>query len=145
MQIKFVFFFCPSLVFFVDSFSETWKAGEARGPIVRVRNASQDDTALVEHELEHVRQWYTWVFVSAIAAWALFNNAAYWQYALALGVSLHGLLYRFVPAYRQWAEVEAYKVQAENCDTPLETFATFIATDYDLSITPEAALQLLKD
>jgi hypothetical protein len=145
MQIKFVFLFCPALVFFVDSFSEAWKAGEARGPLVRVRSTSQDDKALVEHELEHVRQWYTWVSVSAIVAWALFNNAAYWQYALAMGVSIHGLLYRFVDSYRQWAEVDAYKVQAENCDTPLSVFATYIATDYDLPITAEAALQLLKE
>lgn len=79
----------------------------------------QDDYGIHMHEYTHIRQ-----------AWA---NP--W----------HGFMYKHLDWYKLQSEVEAYKEQAkhyENDRRPL--FAEFIATDYGLSISPEAALQLLR-
>ena len=107
------------LVFYVESLSGT-KAGEARGPVVRILESKRDDPGILAHEMVHVRQWFR-----------------------TLGI--HSFLYLLSDDYKLRAEVEAYREQALHCpDDRRPLFAKFLSERYDLSITPEAALELLK-
>ncbi|MDP3650910.1 MAG: hypothetical protein Q8R67_04420 [Rhodoferax sp.] len=61
------------------------------------------------------------------------------------GFALHSLLYALVPAYRLWAEVQAYREQLRHYpDDRTELFAGFIAANYRLTVTPEKAEALLR-
>jgi hypothetical protein len=60
--------------------------GEAKGPIIWIRKDEIDNKGVLEHEFEHVRQ-----------AWRGF-------------LIFHSLLL-WIPAYREWTEVEAMKKQ----------------------------------
>lgn len=107
------------LVFYVESLQGT-RAGEARGPVIRILEAYRDDAGILAHEMVHVKQWFR-----------------------TLG--LHSFLYILSDDYKLSAEVEAYKEQMTHYPgdrRPL--FAKFLSERYDLSITPEAALELLK-
>ena len=92
-----------------------------RGPVIFIRPEHRNDAGLLAHEKVHVRQW--------------------WR---TLG--LHSFLYLFSKAYKLRAEVEAYKVQAKYAKghDPMPTYAHFIATKYNLNITEEEALALLR-
>lgn len=107
------------LTFYVNSLPNNF-GGYANGPVIRILKKHKDDEGLYQHELMHVRQWFYFPI-------------------------LHNLLYLFVPEYKLWAEVEAYKRQLKHYpDDRSELFAEFIATRYDLKVTKEYALWLLK-
>lgn len=96
-------------------------AGRAQGPVIRILERSRGDRGLYEHELLHAKQWW-----------------------FTLG--LHSFLYLLIPAYRLWAEVQAYKEQAKHyADDRRELFADFIAHRYGLNIAPQQALQKLME
>lgn len=145
MKLKFTFGFLPVLVTYVDSLGGG-KAGESRGPWVRVVESYANDTGLLEHELTHARQWYMAALLALAAALvARENDWVYWQYVAYSAPGLHGLLYLLVPAYKLWAEVEAYKVQMGFYpDDRAPLFAGFIADRYDLDTTQAQALQRLR-
>ena len=108
-------------IIITERFIPSWAAGCAFGPIVLIRPKYKDDKGLVAHELMHVKQW---VFTFGI----------------------HGFLYLLSDVYKLWAEVQAYKKQATYYDDDrLPMFAGFISTRYDLNITPENALKLLRE
>ena len=108
------------LTLYVDSLPQG-RAGCANGPVIRILKAKRDDEGLYQHELMHVKQWF-----------------------LTLG--LHSLLYLLVDEYKLWAEVAAYRKQATYyADDRRPLFAGFIAHHYDLRITPESALALLRE
>lgn len=87
---------------------------------IRILGKYRDDEGIYQHELLHVKQFYC-----------------------TLG--LHCLLYKFVPEYKLWAEVEAYKKQLKYYpDDKSELFAEFISTRYGLKVAKEYALWLLK-
>lgn len=104
---------------YVDSFPETWKAGEARGPLIRILERKKDDLGVLEHEKCHVRQWW-----------------------FTLG--FHPLLYRFSKRYKFWAEVKAFKQQMKYHPNPW-WYAQVLAERYDLGITRDEAYQRLID
>lgn len=85
---------------------------------IKIRPAYRMDAGLLEHEKEHYRQF-------------------------CRTVGLHVLLYAWVPRYRLWAEVQAYKVQLKYPRGSAALFAKFISEDYGLDISPEKALALL--
>lgn len=119
MRIQFVYCILPTPVFFVDSLGE-WKAGEVRGPVVRIRKDCAEDAGLLAHELTHVKQW--------------------WRTA-----GLHSVLYLLSKSYRLKSEVEAYKAQAAcypDDRTPL--FAYYLSTRYGLDITHASAILLMR-
>lgn len=100
-----------------------------RGFFIFVRIKYKDDTALLEHELVHVRQF-----------WRTF------------GLSL--LLYSLSKKYRLAAEVEAYQTQlqvhermdtltSEEMDAVRLLYADFISTKYRLDISTVDAYRLL--
>jgi hypothetical protein len=88
--------------------------------ITLIRPKCKDDKALAAHEQVHVQQFWHAPFI-------------------------HGLLYRFSKAYRQAAEVEAYKVQLKMQPQNLDIFAGYLSNNYDLGITKEQALKLLQE
>ncbi len=69
---------------------------------------------------------------------------------LAIGAAAHVVLYRYVRAYRQWAEVQAYRVQmryprADGTYLSLDDAAwRLTASRYDLGLTLTEARDLLK-
>lgn len=109
------------LTFYTDRFVAKGAAGCARGPLIFIRPQYKDDRGLLEHEKVHRWQWLRTLTLSS------------W-------------LYKFVPEYRLHAEVEAYKEQAKWYeDDRLPKFAGFISRNYDLKISVENALKLLKE
>jgi hypothetical protein len=81
----------------------------------------RNDAGLHAHELVHVRQWF-------------------------FSLGLLPILYYFVPKFKLWCEVQAYKVQLEYyADDRSWQFAGFIANKYGLDVTQFEAHRLLKD
>ena len=96
-------------------------AGCNYGPISFIRPEKRDDVGLAAHENTH--------------------QAQFWASPL-----LFPFRYCFSRQAKLAYEVEAYKAQAA-CyeDDRLPLFAGFISANYNLPITPEAALALLKE
>jgi hypothetical protein len=117
MTVNFVYKIFPVLILFAHSLGE-WKAGEARGPVIRIAKSHADDAGLLAHELTHVKQFYR-----------------------TLG--LHGLLYLLSKRYRLAAEVEAYREQLKYSPENAELFAEFIADRYNLGTSKQEAMMFL--
>jgi hypothetical protein len=121
--------------------------GTANGPVIRILEKYKDDAGIHAHELCHVLQWFQLLLVGCIAAIVLYQAGLpeFAGYALLAGMTMHSLLYLAFPAYKLWAEVEAYQEQAE-CyvadKRPL--FARFISENYGLKITQADALARLR-
>jgi len=106
------------LVFYVDSLPSGF-GGMAHGPVIRILERLRGDEGIRQHELTHVKQW-----------------------VCTLG--LLGLFYYFIPKFRLWCEVQAYKKQMKYyADDRSWRFAESIATKYRLDITQEQAHILL--
>jgi len=109
------------LTFYTDRFIPKGSAGFETMGLIFIRPKYRDDYGLYRHELEHVKQTFRGLF--------FFDQFGY-------------LLSK---RYRLWSEVQAYHEQAKHYpDDRMPLFARFIADDYGLSITQEAALQLLR-
>lgn len=132
------------LTFFVKSLGPD-TAGEARGPVIRILEKYRHDEGIYQHELMHVMQWAVWSILCLPTAYVLYQLGLFDYLGLAiLPCTFHQLLYKIMPAYRFWAEVEAYKVQALSYpDDRRPLFAEFIAGYYDLNITTKQALDAL--
>jgi hypothetical protein len=108
------------LTFYTTFGLKPWMAAATRGPVIFIHPRFKGDKGILEHEKVHRFQWF-----------------------ITLG--LHPILYLLVPIYRLWAEVEAYKKQLKYCtEDRTEEFANDIAIFYDLRISKENALKLLK-
>jgi hypothetical protein len=106
------------LVFYVDSLPNGF-GGMAHGPIVRILKRLRGDEGIRQHELVHVRQWL----------WTL---------------GMLPLLYWLFPRFKFWAEVQAYRVQAQYyADDRRLLFAKFISTKYGLDVSIERAYAAL--
>lgn len=138
-------------------------AAIAIGPIILVKNYYKNNKGLINHEKFHVKMFWIWYILSLIILTSiglylgyiplitdpenikmLFNNLLF-QNILFASVVPRSLLYKFVPRYRLWEEVKAYKIQEKtNKQNKLEEFAYYLATYYDIDISEEEALKLLK-
>ena len=78
----------PALVVYTDNLPEG-VGGRANAFVVRLRPEYANDEGMLQHELEHVKQAYASLLV------------------------LHPLAYRFIKAYRFWAEMKAYERQMQ--------------------------------
>jgi hypothetical protein len=134
----------PHITHYTDSLPEG-VGGTAQGPIIRIRPKYKDDKGLHQHELEHVKQWWIATIVSAVllAAGLHYLQEPLWGAVGSIGV--HGALYKLIPAYRLWCEVQAHKVQLQYSPHALKHFALRIATKYGLKITAEDAEQRLRE
>jgi hypothetical protein len=109
------------LTFYVNSLPPG-VSGRANGPIIRILKSRKGDEGLYQHELTHVKQAFLGLFI------------------------IHALLYKLLPEYRLWAEVQAYKKQAKYYpDDRIPLFAAAIATRYNLKISKENAEALLRE
>lgn len=138
--------------------------GDARAFVNRYLPKYRDDVGIHRHEETHNAQWYAWLALGAVLAGVAYlvpQTSQYWPFPLLIGAVTHQLLYgNFsllgihypgVARYRLWAEVAAYKVQLK-ANPPdwlpgvdcVALYAGFLAADYGLTLTPEAALNLLK-
>ena len=140
----------PNITVYTDNLPEH-VGGRANAFVVRIRQKYRDDVGIHAHEYEHVRQWYVGALLGALAALALVHLPALavwaqlWPFAVLAGCSLHSAAYLLIPAYKLWSEVEAYRLQAAYyTDDRRPLFAEFISANYGLSITPEAALSMLR-
>jgi hypothetical protein len=108
------------LVFYVDSLPNGF-GGMAYGPVIRILERLRGDEGIRQHELVHVWQWF-------------------------FSLGLLPILYYFIPKFKLWCEVQAYKVQLQYyADDRSWQFAGFIATKYGLDITQFEVHRLLKD
>ena len=135
----------PHLVIYADSVP-SHMAGKANGPIISIHTNYKGNTGVLMHELEHVKQWWAFVLISAVvAAWLLYVGEVYWFFAFLPGAAAHSLLYAMCAPYRLWSEVRAYRVQARHyTDDRTASFAYAISSAYGLDITQEEALKLLE-
>jgi hypothetical protein len=103
--------------------------GYAKFWFIRLRPKYKNDQDILEHEKEHVRQW--------------------WHLLL-----LHPVLYLCSKKYRQWSEVSAYRVQLQYPPASLDVeyyrdmYAGWLSdpskvTGYGLTLTKEEAVRLL--
>lgn len=156
-----VFGIAPALIRVTGSIP-TGVAGDARGPVIRIRAElwARGDEGLVQHELEHVRQFYSVGLIAAALnaplafwlAWTVGSPLPPWQAALVVGIvslAMHSALYLASRAYRQTAEVAAYRVQMRYPDgkggrLSLDDAAARLAgARYGLGITIDQARALL--
>lgn len=114
MKILFAFGWIPAPVFYVK-----WLFADGFSPCVCIfiKEAFRNDVGLHQHELTHIEQAYR------------------------LALIPHGILYLLSKRYRQWAEVEAYKVSISYGMSP-ERAAQLLATEYRLGLSESAALLL---
>lgn len=135
-----------SYTFYTDNIPEGF-GGVSYGPYIKIRPKYREDSGIHAHEQTHANQWWAWFLAGAVAAYFLHPlGNFYWYYALLAGVGMHGLLYKFVQAYRLWCEVRAYRVQLGHYATDKRLqFAGFISHSYRLDISTEDAFLLLKD
>lgn len=119
-MVRFVYGIIPVPVFYVDDLD--WAAGRAYGIFVRIKKGYEDDEGLIEHELQHIRQFYRLPLI-------------------------HFALYKFSAWYRYNAELECYKIQLSYCthyETCVNHFAEFLTTRYGLKLEITQVIQDLK-
>jgi hypothetical protein len=142
-----------ALIQYTDSVP-TGFAGVTYGPWVRILTRKRDDAGLLAHELLHVKQFWDAVLAFACwvpALWLMPHDVALW---LVLGAAIVALLCR--KTLTLMAEVDAYRLQLKvtteavplsmaEAENRARLFATFISTEYGLSITVTDALKLITE
>lgn len=138
----------------------TRQAGTASMWRVKIHPDFADDAGLLAHELMgHVAQFWRAGLIAALAllliglesGTVLVGGIPMHPWWLIPGAVLgtHSLLYLLAPAYRLWAEVVAYRLQAQaragDGKDRLPLFARFIASRYGLDVTEAEALQRLRE
>lgn len=137
-------------------------AAIAVGPVIFVKNYFKNNKGLVNHEKFHVRMFWVWYILTVLVSTGsamylgyipmnvteniqlLLENQTFY-YIVSLSVIPRTFLYKFVEIYRLWEEVKAYKIQEKtNKQNKLKEFAYYLATYYDIDISEEEALKLLK-
>lgn len=120
-------------------------AGEAIGPLIKLRPKYKDDNGLKEHERTHVRQWYFCLTVGLIVSVMLTSSVSPSLWPLfGLAPFLHQLLYKFVRPYRCWCEVQAYRVQIAVGGYVNNDFAVAALVEkYGLGLSADKAKALL--
>lgn len=112
MKIKRIYGIIPVPVYYVEDLGKF--AGRSYGFFISIVEKYKDDRGLLEHELQHCRQFYR-------------------------TFTLHGFLYRFISKYRYAMEIECYRIQltfAKDYESALNHFANFLATRYKLYLNP---------
>lgn len=116
MKLLFAFGFIPVPVFYV---SRLFADGFSPLVCIFIKNVCRGDEGLHQHELEHIRQAYKTLLLP------------------------HALLYLLWGPYRQWAEVEAYKVSIAY-GMSVDLAARYLSTNYRLGVSLAEARELLK-
>ena len=153
LMFKTVFGIIPVPVFITDWGMGPTVGGSANGPVVRIRPKyiERNDEGILNHELNHVKQFYTPLLISLgifAALWLWLGYISeYSLFIIMAGYSFHGLMYLLVRPYKLWSEVTSYRIQAKsypNYQEKLQEFAGYIAKYYNLNISQNEALLLLQ-
>lgn len=132
------------LTFYVKSLPPN-VGGTTNGPVIRILEKYRGDAGIYWHEVEHVVQWLIGSIISCTLILVASKLYAFDPWLAVLGLAAHSALYKFVPTYRLWAEVEAYQEQARHySDDRKPLFASFIAANYGLKVTEAQALEMLR-
>jgi len=114
---------------------------------VRINPEYKNNVGLIAHEEDHIKQWYMFfipLIVLAACSWFMYRE----DVALVIGVlafTLKDLLYTFVDKFRLYAEVEAHKAQMDAVDSiNYEYYAELIANNYNLDVSKEKVIRMLK-
>lgn len=129
---------------YTDNIPEKF-AGEACGPLIKIRTRYVANQGLLEHEKVHVQQWYVGLIITIFAV-VLVALICTPLFMVLIGVSpfSHSLLYKYVRVYRQWCEVCAYRKQISVGDYESNCFAVIaLVENYQLGISPQLATKLL--
>ena len=130
----------------------SWQAGNARLFIITLRKGKEHDIGLLEHEKCHVKQWWMLFLPLSVVGWTglhFFCADPVLMIAstviAGLAPALHVLLYLLVRPYRQWAEVQAYRVQIAKGNYRDNSFAirALLNPKYKLKLTETQAAELL--
>ena len=114
LMFKTVLGIIPVPVFITDWGMGPTVGGSANGPVVRIRPKyiANGDVGIVNHELNHVKQFYTPLLTSLVIFTTLWlwlgYISIYSVYILIVGGSLHSFLYLLVRPYKLWSEVTSY-------------------------------------
>ena len=125
-----------------DSISYPFTA-HSYGFVVLLKRGYENDSALLAHELTHVKQWWRLVALFAVlSVIALQLGYGEWAFPLmVIGGFAHNVLSR-VRAYRKYAEVEAFRAHVK-AGRDIDNAAENLALNYDLGITEAEAKALL--
>jgi hypothetical protein len=148
MNFRRIYGIIPVLVFYTDTLPDH-VAGRSKGLFVLIKPRYREDEGLIQHELEHVRQFYRPIG-AALLAGAMLSIiypllALPIMYAAALtGMLFHVLAYKLIDAYKLRCEATAYWIQSRYySDNRLPLFARFISANYGLDISQAGALNAL--
>ena len=138
-QWHFVFGIIPVPVFITDDLPD-WVGGCAKSAAVYIRPKyiEDGDTGILNHELRHVRQFWQLIILSLVVAGGLYLlGYDAWKLMPAIGIAAHMSLYRYVPRYRLWSEVDAYKqqIKAYSLSGPSDWMLDALQNKYSLTYT----------
>ena len=158
MKIGFTGIF-PYLLSYTQSMDNKYN-GLTRAFYVRIRENKKDDPSILQHELCHVRQWWTVSFIMLTLCALLdyrFNfigvfinniNEPYLHSSIALCFVTHQILYFFVDEFRFNMESRAYAVSAKmdllNSVDRIEVYANNLSKYYRLNKTPQQCEQSIR-
>lgn len=140
------------MIIFTDKFLEDWQGGRQIMFMGLVRPKYRNDAAIIQHEREHIRQWWMCLCLGllpcvAYTAHTMTYGGFMQQVALFLfsaSISAHALLYYFSKSYRLWAEVRAYKESLKYKPQMIDQYAKHISQKYNLDVSiSEAKIRLL--
>lgn len=109
---------------------------------VREKYIDSNDTGIVLHELEHVKQFWVMALIGmalSLLSYLTVHNWIVTYYTLLGGVVSHSILYLFVERYRRECELRAYTVQFKeyNITECPEWLLAKVVDVYSLKITTE--------
>ncbi len=133
-----------ALTFYTDNIPVGF-GGFTRTFLVYIRPKYKDDVGLHEHEYMHVKQWWVTTIISCLAIYLASQHFGFETGFSILGMAVYSLLYDIVPWFKLRMEVQAYRKQMQ-CypDDRSEYFATVIANKYELKVSVDKVLKMLK-
>lgn len=140
------------MIIYTDRFLKNWQGGRQLWFLALIRPRHRGNQAIVEHEKEHIKQWWLTTFIgflvlgfaAHIAANYMLVDLGPWAGLVFIAPSLHGILYLMLRRYRRWAEVRAYRVLVAYRPDQFENYARALADHYRLGIDLPTARGLLK-
>jgi hypothetical protein len=134
----------PALIRYTDDMP-AWMGGYAQWFYIAIRPKYKDDKGIHAHELEHVKQWWLTTLLFAIMIAAICYRTGFDYGFVGLSLVAYQLLYGLVPWFKLRCEVECYKEQMKHySDDRAPLFAKFISEKYNLNVTQQHALNLLR-
>lgn len=140
------------MIIYTDRFLRNWQGGRQLWFLALIRPRHRGNQAIVEHEKEHIKQWWLTTvlgfiglgFAAHVAANHLQVDLRQWAGLIFLPPSLHGILYLVFRPYRRWAEVRAYRVSVAYRPDQFENYSRALTDHYRLGIDLSTARGLLK-